>query len=68
MPKDKPDEPLAVSLATLARQLDAHRSSVRRWLRGAGINPVAIGNGQKGAIRYRWNDVKAWLAALREAE
>lgn len=68
MPKSEPDQPLAVSLGTLARQLDAHRSSVRRWLREAGINPVAIGNGHKGAIRYRWSDVKAWLAALREAE
>lgn len=68
MPKDEPDQPLAVSLGTLARQLDAHRSSVRRWLREAGINPIAMGNGQNGAIRYRWSDVKAWLAALREAE
>ena len=68
MAKNESDQPLAVSLATLARQLDAHRSSVRRWLREAGINPIAMGNGQKGAIRYRWSDVKTWLATLREAE
>ena len=68
MAKNEPDQPLAVSLATLARQLDAHRSSVRRWLREAGISPVAMGNGRKGAIRYRWSEVKTWLAKLREAE
>ncbi len=40
----KPDErhPLAVSLKTLALRLDAHRSSVRRWLREAGIQPIAV--------------------------
>ena len=31
-------KPLAVSLKTVARLVDAHRSSVRRWLRDAGIN------------------------------
>jgi len=68
MPRNEQDQPLAVSLGTLARQLDAHRSSVRRWLRESGINPVAMGNGRRGAIRYRWSDVKAWLEGLREAD
>ena len=54
-------ERLAVSLPTLARLLDAHRSSVRRWLRRAGIRPLAIGPGEEGAIRYRWRDIQAWL-------
>ena len=54
-------EPLAVSLKTLAFMLDASRSSVRRWLEEAGIQPIAMSNGQKGAIRYRWLEVKAWL-------
>jgi hypothetical protein len=57
----QPGEPLAISLKTLAEQLDTTRSSVRRWLREAGIRPIAIGRGRKGAIRYRWSDVRDWL-------
>jgi len=60
----QPGEPLAVSLRTLAEKLDAHRSTVRRWLREAGIRPIAIGQGVNGAIRYRWSDVQAWLDSL----
>jgi predicted DNA-binding transcriptional regulator AlpA len=52
---------LAVSLSTLAQMLDASRSSVRRWLGEAGIRPIAVGQGAKGAIRYRWSEVEAWL-------
>ena len=55
--------PLAISLKTLAVRLDAHRSSVRRWLREAGIQPIAVSDQKNGAIRYRWSDVEAWLAA-----
>ncbi len=55
--------PLTVSLKTLALRLDAHRSSVRRWLREAGIQPIAISDHKNGAIRYRWADVEAWLAS-----
>ena len=55
------DERLVVSLKTLANMLDAHRSSVRRWLRKAGIRPITLGRGRNGAIRYRWYDVKGWL-------
>jgi hypothetical protein len=62
------DARLTVSLKTLARQLDAHRSSVRRWLREAGIRPVVLGRGRNGAIRYRWADVEAWLASLPQVE
>jgi hypothetical protein len=62
-PRRVPDQKrLAVSLQTLARLLDAHRSSVRRWLSEAGIHPVTVGRGRNGAIRYRWEDVRAWLA------
>lgn len=57
----QPAERMAVSLKTLAEQLDTTRSSVRRWLREAGIRPVAIGRGRKGAIRYRWSDVRQWF-------
>ena len=62
------NDPLAVSLKTLAQRLDASRSTVRRWLREAGIRPLAIGNGPKGAIRYRWSDIKAWVASLDETD
>jgi len=57
-------EPLTVSLATLAVKLNAHRTSVRRWLQEAGIKPVAVRCGRKGAIRYRWVEVRDWLDSL----
>jgi hypothetical protein len=59
------DDQLVVSLRTLANMLDAHRSSVRRLLQEAGIRPVVLGRGRKGAIRYHWSDVKEWLDSLR---
>jgi hypothetical protein len=62
------DERLTVSLKTLARRLDAHRSSVRRWLREAGIHPVVLGRGRNGAIRYRWADVESWLTSLPQVD
>ena len=48
--------------------LDAGRSSVRRWLKDAGIQPIAMGDGPKSAIRYRWQDVEAWLASRNAVE
>ena len=68
MPSHATERRLTVSLGTLAEQMDAHRSSVRRWLRDAGIRPVVIGEGRNGAIRYRWRDVEAWLASLDEVD
>jgi len=59
---------LTVSLKTLSKLLDAHRSSVRRWLRQAGIRPVAVGRGRNGAIRYRWRDIQRWLDSLQSVE
>jgi len=58
-----PDTPerLTVSIKTLAKLLDAHRSSVRRWLIQAGVRPIAMGRGHNGAIRYHWSDIKVWL-------
>ena len=53
-----------VSLKTLAQELDAHRSSVRRWLHEAGIQPVALGRGRNGAIRYVRADVQRWMESL----
>ena len=61
-------ERLAVSLATLSRLLDAHRTSVRRWLKEAGIKPIAIGRGRNGAIRYHWLEVLEWLDGLHKSE
>jgi predicted DNA-binding transcriptional regulator AlpA len=62
------DEALAISLKTLAIRLDASRDSVRRWLNDAGIRPIAMSNGAKGAIRYRWSEVQAWLQARAVVE
>lgn len=58
---DLSEPPLTVSVRTLARMLDTGRSSVRRWLRAAGVRPIAMSDGPKSAIRYRWRDVQAWL-------
>lgn len=52
---------LTVSLKTLSGLLDAHRSSVRRWLSQAGVRPISLGRGRNGAIRYRWSDIRSWL-------
>jgi len=62
------EERLTVSLKTLAELLDAHRVSVRRWLRDASIQPIALGRGRNGAIRYHWNEVEAWLASLERVD
>jgi hypothetical protein len=59
---------LTVSLKTLSRLLDAHRSSVRRWLTEAGIRPLVMGRGKNGAIRYRWKDISDWLNSRDYAE
>ena len=58
---DSDTEPLVISLKVLAVKLDADRATVRRWLRDAGIRPVAMADGPKSAIRYRWPEVRAWL-------
>lgn len=62
------EERLTVSLKTLAALLDANRSSVRRWLREAGIHPIVFGRGRNGAIRYRWREVEEWLASRAPVE
>ena len=61
-------ERLTVSLRTLAKLLDAHRESVRRWLREAGVRPIALGRGRNGAIRYWWPDIEQWLATRESVE
>ena len=57
-----------INLKTVAVLVDAHRSSVRRWLRDAGVRPVAVGRGRNGAIRYRWRDIRQWLDSLDIAD
>jgi transposase len=59
---------LTVSLKTLAQMLDAHRSSVRRWLQQAGIRPIVLGKGRSGAIRYKWRDVQEWIESREHTE
>jgi len=61
-------QPLTVSLKTLAKRLDAHRSSVRRWLQQAGIRPIVFGRGRSGAIRYRWRDIQEWIESREHTE
>ena len=61
-------ERLTVSLKTLSQMLDAHRSSVRRWLQQAGIRPIAFGRGRNGAIRYRWQDIREWIESRERTE
>jgi hypothetical protein len=67
-PNNSANERLVVSLRTLADMLDAHRSSVRRWLHDAGIRPIVLGRGRNGAIRYHWSDIKEWLDSLKRVE
>lgn len=62
--QNRHDGRLTVSLKTLSRLLDAHRSSVRRWLHEAGIKPLVLGRGRNGAIRYLWTDVEQWMDSL----
>lgn len=63
-----PEELRTVSLKTIAELLDTTRTSARRWLKEAGIQPIAIGCGHKGAIRYRWPEVVAWLRSRQHIE
>ncbi len=63
-----PERFQTVSLQTVAELLDASRSSARRWLKEAGIRPIAVGRGAKGAIRYKWPDVQEWLESRQYAE
>lgn len=51
------------SLKTLAAEFDADRSTVRRWLSEAGVRPIALSDGCRGAIRYDRSDVEQWLAS-----
>ncbi len=59
---------ITVSLRTLSEMLDAGRSSVRRWLKAAGIHPIVMSDGSKGALRYRWADVETWLESREIVE
>ncbi len=58
---------LAVSLKTLAHMLDAHRSTVHRWLDEAGVRPIVLGRGRRGAVRYWWKDIERWLISRERA-
>ena len=57
-----------INLKRIAALVDAHRSTVRRWLSESGIEPVAIGRGRNGAIRYRWRDIREWLDSLQRVD
>ena len=53
-----------VSLKSLATMWDCHRETARRRLREAGIQPVALGRGKNGAIRFRSSEVEEFVARL----
>jgi len=63
-----PEELKHISLKSVAELLDTSRSSARRWLGEAGVQPVAVGRGRKGAIRYRWPEVRKWVESLKKTE
>ncbi|MHC4543006.1 MAG: helix-turn-helix domain-containing protein [Planctomycetota bacterium] len=63
-----PDRLRTISLKSIAELLDTTRSSVRRWLKEAGIRPLAMGRGAKGAIRYKWKDIERWLESHEYVE
>jgi len=66
---DSPDDKLrVVSLKSIAKLVDAHRASVRRWLTEEGIRPVAMSRTRNSAIRYRWSDIERWLREREEVE
>jgi len=43
-----PEELRTVSLKTIAELLDTTRTSARRWLKEAGIQPIAVGTRPQG--------------------
>ena len=57
-----------VSLKTISTLVDAHRSTVRRWLTQASIRPIVLGQGRNGAIRYHWRDIERWLTSRAEVD
>lgn len=58
---NSPGLPKFVSLKTIAKTLDVHRTTVRRWLKDAGIQPIGFGDGMRGAIRYESTEIAAWI-------
>jgi hypothetical protein len=68
MEKPLPPAFRVVSLKSVAELLDTTRSSARRWLREAGIKPIAVGRGAKGAIRYRWKDIEEYVKSRQYVE
>ena len=63
-----PEKYCVLSLKTVAQLLDTTRTSARRWLKEAGIKPLAMGRGAKGAIRYKWKDIETWLESREYVE
>jgi hypothetical protein len=56
-----------LSLRTLALDWDVNRSTVRRLLSLAGIEPVVLGRGKNSSIRYPADEVDAYLKSRRAA-
>ncbi|MBN2269774.1 MAG: helix-turn-helix domain-containing protein [Sedimentisphaerales bacterium] len=66
--REATDKLRVLSLKTIAELLDTTRSSARRWLKEAGIRPISLGRGARGAIRYRRDDIEAWLNSREYVE
>jgi hypothetical protein len=49
--ENPPEQWRTISLKSVAELLDTTRSSARRWLREAGVRPLSLARGAKGAIR-----------------
>lgn len=63
-----PDKFRTMSLKSVAGLLDTTSSSARRWLKEAGVRPIALGRGARGAIRCKWEDIEAWLKSREYVE
>lgn len=50
-----------ISVKSLSLQWDTSRRSVVRWLEAAGIQPIQMGDGTKGGIRYRKRDTDEFV-------
>lgn len=56
-----------VSLKTLSHWWDVDRTTARRHLRHAGIQPVVLGSGRNGSVRYVLAEIEAWLQSRHRA-
>src|SRR3978361_1020853 len=56
-----------VSLKKISADWEVDRATARRLLRDAGIQPLILGNGRNGSIRYALAEIQAWLQSRERA-